>query len=381
MPANENFYSILPVHYISMGDLLVKSELFADVPSDWHVVITDIVGSTKAVFDGKHETVNLVATGSIVAVLNIAFGKNIIVPFFFGGDGATFLVPHTIIDEVMSALYVYRTNTLDNFDLELRAGKVSVKQVYENGHHICIAKFSSSISFSIPVILGKGLTYAEHEIKSSIDTLKSDTNDEVDLTGMQCRWDKIAPPKDQDEVLTLIVAATSTQQQSEGFRKVMMMIDELYGSLQARQPISVDKLKQKTGFKAMFTEMRAKLGKIKWLELVGNWFVNLYGLVYFQTENGKRYLNSLVELSETLVMDGRINTVISGPTSQRIKLLAFLDEMEFKGQIIYGYHTSSASIMSCYVRDLKDDHVHFVDGSEGGYTSAAKVLKAKLKSA
>jgi hypothetical protein len=37
---------------------------------------------------GLHETINLVATGSIVAVLNIAYKAKITVPFFFGGDGA-----------------------------------------------------------------------------------------------------------------------------------------------------------------------------------------------------------------------------------------------------------------------------------------------------
>jgi hypothetical protein len=33
--------------------------------------------------------------------------------------------------------------------------------------------------------------------------------------------------------------------------------------------------------------------------------------------------------------------------------------------------------MSCYVRDWDDGHIHFVDGSEGGYTKAAKLIKAK----
>jgi len=35
--------------------------------------------------------------------------------------------------------------------------------------------------------------------------------------------------------------------------------------------------------------------------------------------------------------------------------------------------------MSCYVRDRKDQHVHFVDGSGGGYTQAAGMLKKKIR--
>jgi len=127
-------------------------------------------------------------------------------------------------------------------------------------------------------------------------------------------------------------------------------------------------------------EMRARLGKINWLELIWTWILNLYGFIYFRTTSGKNYLNSLVEMSDTLVIDGRINTVISGSKDQRMALIAALDKMEQEGDLFYGVHISNASIMSCYVRDLKDGHVHFVDGSEGGYTKAAGMLKAKIRS-
>jgi hypothetical protein len=104
----------------------------------------------------------------------------------------------------------------------------------------------------------------------------------------------------------------------------------------------------------------------------------LYGYVYFRTQSGRKYLKSLVEMADTLVIDGKINTVISGTIKQRKALQQALDELEQEGTILYGLHISSASIMSCYVRDLEDGHIHFVDGSEGGYTQAAKILKAKL---
>ena len=46
--------------------------------------------------------------------------------------------------------------------------------------------------------------------------------------------------------------------------------------------------------------------------------------------------------------------------------------------ICFGIHCSPASIMSCYVRNRDDAHIHFVDGADGGYTSAAIMLKKKL---
>ena len=85
-------------------------------------------------------------------------------------------------------------------------------------------------------------------------------------------------------------------------------------------------------------------------------------------------------MSDTLIIDGRINTVIAGTSEQREKLNAALDKLESAGEIIYGQHVSNESVMSCYVRNLNDTHVHFVDGAEGGYTKAAAMLKKKISS-
>ena len=52
--------------------------------------------------------------------------------------------------------------------------------------------------------------------------------------------------------------------------------------------------------------------------------------------------------------------------------------MEAAGSLHYGMHVCSSSVMSCYVRDRRNDHIHFVDGMGGGYTRAATMLKAKL---
>lgn len=378
--SDEQFYDSLPVHRMPVGDLLTRKDLFRQVPSNWYVIITDIKSSTQEVLSGGHQNINLIAAGSIVAVLNIAFGMGISIPFFFGGDGATFIVPPSVMDKAIQALSSYRANISINFGLELRTGTVPVKQIYAEGHELDITRFSSGTSFSIPVVLGNGLNYAERLVKGATSLFAEATLPQVepDLSGMQCRWDKIAAPENRDEVITLLVVAREGILQSVPFKKVMDKIDELYGPLQQRQPISVSRLKLKSSFKRIELEMRVQLGKIKWLSLLQTWLLNLYGRFYFLTRDGKKYLKSLVERSDTLVIDGKINTVISGKAAQRMALQLFLDELEAAGELVYGLHLSGASVMSCYVRDLKDDHVHFVDGANGGYTQAARMLKMKL---
>lgn len=379
--SNNQFYASLPVHKMSLGDLLVTDQLFAEVPEDWHVIITDIKSSTLAVMNGLHENVNLIATGSIVTVLNIAFAHDIILPFFFGGDGATFIVPPAIAGKIMAALALYKITTQTNFNLELRTGIVPVSKIYADGYRLRVAKYSTSEVFTIPIVIGDGLSYAEQLIKGA-DYLQSDhipQEDELDLTGMQCRWDKIAPPDDKEEVVTLLVMATHVSLQQQAFRRVMNLIDEIYGSPTRRQPISVDKLKLKTTFSRISTEVNARLSRFRTFEVVRVWVLMVLGRIYFRTAKGQRYLKSLVQMSDTLVIDGRINTVISGITQQRKKLQAALDKLEEEGQILCGMHLSNASIMSCYVRDMKDGHIHFIDGSEGGYTKAAAMLKTKVR--
>lgn len=124
--------------------------------------------------------------------------------------------------------------------------------------------------------------------------------------------------------------------------------------------------------------MKGKFGGNNLVYLVATWFKLFLGPLYFKTKAGKTYLNQLVQLSDTLVIDGKISTVISGTTAQREQLEKELNLLEMQGEIVYGLYVSKESILSCYVRNRNEKHIHFVDGADGGYTRAAMVLKKKL---
>jgi len=378
--SNDLFYTRLPVNEIPLSELLMEEHLFFKVPANWQVIITDVKNSTKAMQEGLHETVNLVATGSIVAVLNIVYKANLTVPFFFGGDGATFIVPPGVFDATMNALLLHRENTKNSFNMDLRVGSVSVEEIYADGHELNIGKLKTSQLFSIPVLLGDGLSYAEKKIKGP-DYIFADASyiqDELDLSGMQCRWDRIKPPSNNFEIVSLLIIAREGNKQAAVFKKVIDAVDNIYGTPQVRKPISIDKLKIKATLAKIGLEMKVRMGGFKLLYMISNWIKGSLASYYFRTKKGKVYLNNLVELSDTLVIDGKINTVISGTPEQRALLETALDAIENNGEIYYGLFVSSESVMSCYVRNLKDEHVHFVDGAEGGYTKAATVIKKKL---
>ena len=382
-PANDMFYARLPVNELGLSELLGEEHLFFNVPVSWTVVITDIKDSTKAIANGMHETINLLATGCIVAVLNIAHQAGITVPFFFGGDGASFIIPPAIHDAVLRALVLHQQNILANFNLELRVGAIPVADIYNKGHELKITRLRTSQSFTIPILLGEGLSYAEQVIKGVSYQLDLEGKSDVglDLSGMQCKWDKIKPPLELDEVVSLLVVARPGIRQAHAFRQVIDKLDEIYGSPERRKPISIPMLKLKATIEKLGLEMRARIGGWRVFYFLFNWLKTSLGFFYFKTKKGKKYLHQLVALSDTLIIDGKINTVISGTAGQRLLLIAALDKLEQDGLLYYGLYVSNESVMSCYVRNLQEDHVHFVDGAGGGYTRAAGILKRKFAGA
>jgi len=51
-----------------------------------------------------------------------------------------------------------------------------------------------------------------------------------------------------------------------------------------------------------------------------------------------------------------------------------------RGRIFYGSHRSNCTLMTCLVGDTTEgDHIHFIDGDDGGYAMAAKTLKRQMK--
>lgn len=377
-----NFYANLEIRDTSLSALLGAEKNFKELPEDWYILVADIRNSTQAVKNGNHNHVNLVATGCVIAVLNLAETHNLNVPFFFGGDGATFLIPEVILAQSLSVLQKHNLNSEKNFGFSLAIGSYSIASVYKDNIGLKIARVKVNRVMNIPVVLGNGLQYAEEKIKNdpNIQEITPDSTP-LDLEGMECKWDRIKPPYKDQEVVSLIISGCEEADFSRVYSKVMKAIDEIYGSIGKRKPISIKRLKIKAGLQRIKDEMKAKLGTWNFAVFIKSFLIANFGEIYLKKTNaGKSYMLKLVELSDNLTLDGRINTVITGNSSQRKRLIKYLDKLENLGLIKYGHHVSKESIMSCYVKDMSSDqHIHFIDGGDGGYTKAANQLKLKFQ--
>lgn len=384
MKEDLNFYKNIPKSNLPLTELLKNETLFYKVPKRWSIVVTDIENSTAAVDRGAHNDVNLSATGSIVTVLNTlkTVDSKIKIPYFFGGDGSTFIIPNTVLEPVLIALNNYSRHIEKTVNLNLRVGHIAVEKVYANNVSLRITKIRHNRYFTTPAVLGNGLKYAEHFIKEGFKESNTSNNDdtEPDLQGMECRWDEIYPNETDKKVICLLVDCDDENEQAEVYGTIMKEIDLIFGNLEKRNPISTLKLKLNTSLANIRKEMYLKIGKHEMTYLISNWLVTLVGRVYFKFfKEGKLYKYRITQLSDTIMLDGFLNTVISGTVKQVDRLKILLDDLESKNKIIYGIHITHASIMSCYIEDRAEKHIHFVDGTEGGYTSAAIMFKEKMK--
>ena len=55
---NEDFYSKLK--QMDNLYLLANDEFYEKAPEDWYVIVSDVIGSTKAIEAGKYKEVNMV---------------------------------------------------------------------------------------------------------------------------------------------------------------------------------------------------------------------------------------------------------------------------------------------------------------------------------
>lgn len=380
-----NFYRDLPFFKLPLANLF-KEENFSDVPATWHVIITDVKNSTAAVATGKHNDVNLAAAGSLIAALNVARKRNVEVPFFFGGDGSTLLVPESLHSEAMVALVAHSLNCKTSFGLEMHIGSMPVAEIVAANRWVRLAKLEIDSAYSKAIAIGDGLRFAEQRIKGAVrDADALPLNAELNLTGLECRWNKVKPPADEAENVCYLIEAADPQQQPAVYAALFTTIENIYGDLQKRNPLCMEQLRPLFSWQKLKKEMLAKFGKMKPGYFVNAFLRSLYGNFSFKYDwniggvKAKEYLAQLIAHADTFAVDGRVNTIICGTGEQHRQFLDYLSAEEKKGLLIYGHHNSKESIMTCYIEARDQKHIHFVDGADGGYTEASKEFKSKMK--
>ncbi len=368
---SEQFYAQLPA--LSEFEALTDGENFVPVPVDWLILITDVEQSTLAIARGRYKTVNLLGACSIAAVLNACEGLEI--PFIFGGDGATLLIPPRLEAVCREALLGTQALAAREFRLLLRVGIVPVADVRAAGHDVRVAKLRLSPHYSQANLSGGGLTDAVGRVKAvnSRYRLAYTSSHRADFSGLECRWQDI--PSSGGDTVSLIVVAIAP---STGvYRQLIATIRRIYGTLEPPLTPKALNLSLNPRRLSLEVQVRAQQGWQKLLyglrmsleTLVGwlamRWRLRLGG------EDWGRYKEHVICTTDFRKFDDRLQMVLAGSPRQTAQLLTYLQQQQAAKQLVYGLHISDRAIMTCLIAERFGNQVHFIDGADGGYAAAA----------
>lgn len=377
-----NFFSALDpintfLHFTS-------NNFYTQAPDDWLVVITDVEGSTKAIEAGKYKSVNTAGASSIVAIVNALGTKNF--PFVFGGDGATAIIPSESRDTVEKYLRAARSNTKVAFGLNLRIGIIPHRDLIQAGSPVYVARYGKKTGPSIAFFRGEGLTLAEKWVKSGIGIIADGVEEDSSkvLQGLSCRW---APLKSvRGSMLSIIIKPKAKGAEGEAvLKKIADEIDRIV-DLESPQthPVKNETFEPEKLWKTAVNEANLQGSKPRFLGIakvvmqmlitrtLDRFNIKLPGLDF------RKYKSSMVAHSDFRKFDEQLRMVIDCEPKMQELIRSALDKE--KDSLFFGIYESDAALMTCFVESLEDGaHIHFVDGSNGGYALAAKELKKQMK--
>ena len=361
------------------------------VPEDWWIVIADVEGSTNAIEAGDYKKVNTVGVACIAAVTNV--DKSIDIPFVFGGDGASFAVPGILVERVIVALRGAQKLSRVSFELNLRVGLIKVSDLSRQNLWVQVAKIRLSAHMTQSAMSGRGWHEAEKRVKA-LDTIgalmvrEDEGSAEAHFDGFECRWQGV--PSFNGHKLSLLVAAMSSDSATNltTYQAISEKIQAIYGDVANYHPLHPKDMQLTFNLAMLSHEWRVRTG------ISGMWGKLRYAIkTLFQNVAGaylvarkidtkevhwSHYRDELVENTDFRKFDGMLRMVMDGNEAQAEELNEYLESQFLSGRLVFGMHKSREALVTCLVQSYNGNHLHFVDGSDGGYALAARNLKQKI---
>ena len=190
-------------------------------------------------------------------------------------------------------------------------------------------------------------------------------------------------------MMTIMVQGTTSDpaDQSRLLRDVVRTISDLLGHrLQESAPASVHSMTFRWPPRGLGLEARATAGRQTFLRRYVA--VLASSLIQFWCERFNRqagpynapvYRGELRSNTDFRKYDGILRMVLDVSESQAERIEQHLEREHDAGRLVYGVHVADTALMTCVVFSLEQSkHVHFIDGSDGGFARAAQEFKSRL---
>lgn len=357
------------------------------MPEDWTVFIADIKNSTQAIERGRYKEVNLIGAASITLCIQAL--ENTEFPFIFGGDGASLCIPPQYSETVSQELAKLIRFAKDNFALKLRIAKIPASTIYQGGKELLVAKLEITEGRCISLFRGGGLDYADQiaKQKNTQYKLKAHAKSVTELKGLSCRWSPI--PSNKGNIVSMLVVARGADA-NHVYQDILSRIRNIINcSIEEANPINLHYRQYKSFWEALKDEYRyherllsaAFFKRIIDIVLSVLIFRHRFNPVFFLFKD-KQYSESINQHSDYRKFDDTLRLIIDCRESESTALQAELEKAYLNGHIYYGLFVSENALMTCFVESTQQgEHLHFIDGGDGGLTMAAKQLKSQIKTA
>ena len=275
----------------------------------------------------------LVGAASITAVLNTR--GDIEVPFVFGGDGGTLVVPGLLRQGACEALVGLRAISQATFGMSLRVGAIPVADLRAQGADVRVRKYELSAGNYLAMFAGGGVELADSLLKNSppgspyLLQGQSNVGEPANVHSMKFRW----PPRG-----LRLEARASAGEQSLLRRYFAVLVSSLI-------QLWCERFDRQAG-----------------------------------SYNAPVYRGELRSNTDFRKYDGILRMVLDVSEIQAERIERHLKRERDAGRLVYGVHLADTALMTCLVFSFEQsEHVHFIDGSDGGYAMAALAFKSRVK--
>jgi len=372
------FYEAIP--RFDRFETVGETDQYLPLPGDWRIGVADIENSTAAIEAGRYKAVNMVGAAVIAGMMNALDTRRF--PFAFGGDGAAIAVPPEAASAAADALARVQRFAREGLDLNLRVGLVPVSDIRAAGQDVRVALFGASPDLSYALFAGNGLKWAEAELKAGrLNLAEAAPEAWPDLSGLSCRW---APIRARNGKIVSLIVVPEPAASAEAFARLVTRISAIAEAAPDQGvPISPQTMRPMFSSRGLAIEThkaRGLTGRMKaYVEL---FVLSVVAGVSFLTNRGfggfrpDHYKEVSVRNSDFRKFDDGLRMTLDCDAEAEAALRAVLEEARAGGVARYGMHVQDAALMTCLVPSvMTDDHMHFIDGGDGGYARAAAMLK------
>ncbi|WP_257169757.1 DUF3095 domain-containing protein [Bradyrhizobium sp. SRS-191] len=374
-----DYYASIPV--FRGFSRLMDPALYKRVPEDWLIGTADIVESTKAIADKRYKAVNMAGAAIIAAVTNALEGREF--PFVFGGDGASFAVGPDDAAAAREALASTARWVSDDLGLAMRVALIPVSAIRAAGHDVRVARYGPSANLSYAMFAGGGIGWAEAAMKrGEFAIAPAPPGTQPDLSGLSCRFEEM--PSARGLILSVLVLPVAGAEPQAYRRVIEDIITLTERSPEAGRPVPPGGPALQWPPQGLGYEVRTSRGPgvVRWVRVLGRTLF-VYAIMRFGISIGgfvpDVYRQQIVENSDFRKYDDALRMILDCTEDLAKELERRLSEAASRGLVRYGLHRQASAMMTCFTPSaIRPDHVHFIDGAQGGYASAATALKTAV---